>query len=45
MGDPPREHEVRPGNWGLVVVAWVLVGVPLLWGIWTTLQKAAALFR
>ena len=34
-----------PGQWGLVVVAWLLVGIPLLWGIWNTLQKAAALFR
>ena len=33
------------GQWGLVVLAWVLVGVPLLWGVWNTLLKAAALFR
>jgi len=24
---------------------WLLVGVPLLWGIWNTLQKALVLFR
>ena len=35
----------HPGRWGLVAVAWLLVGIPLLWGIWTTLQKAAALFE
>jgi hypothetical protein len=33
------------GQWGLVAVAWLLVGVPLLWGVWNTLLKAAALFR
>ena len=33
------------GQWGLVALAWVLVGVPLLWGIWNTLLKAAALFK
>jgi len=33
------------GQWVLVVVAWLLVGVPLLWGVWNTLLKAAALFR
>lgn len=33
------------GQWGVVVLAWVLVGVPLLWGVWNTLLKAAALFR
>jgi hypothetical protein len=37
-----RDH---PGQWALVVAAWLLVGLPLLWGVWTTLQKAAALFR
>jgi hypothetical protein len=35
----------RAGQWGLVVLAWVLVGVPLLWGVWNTLLKAAALFE
>jgi hypothetical protein len=39
---PPEGH---PGQWGLVSVAWILVGVPLLWGVWNTLLKAAALFR
>ena len=34
-----------PGHWGLVALAWILVGVPLLWGVWNTLLKAAALFR
>ena len=33
------------GQWGLVVLAWTLVGVPLLWGVWNTLVKAAALFQ
>jgi len=33
------------GQWGLVVLAWVAVGLPLLWGVWNTLLKAAALFR
>lgn len=39
------EPEPTPGHWGLVALAWLLVGIPLLWGVWTTLQKAAALFR
>jgi hypothetical protein len=41
--EPPSE--VGSGQWGLVAVAWLLVGVPLLWGVWNTLLKAAALFR
>ena len=32
-------------SWVLVVVAWLLVSVPLLWGVWQTVKKAAALFR
>lgn len=35
----------RSGQWGLVAIAWLLVGVPLLWGVWNTLLKAAALFK
>lgn len=27
-----------------VLLAWLGVGIPLLWGIWITLQKASALF-
>jgi hypothetical protein len=34
-----------PGSWVLVAVAWLAVGIPLLWGIWTTLKKAIVLFR
>lgn len=34
-----------PGSWFLVGLAWLLVSVPLAWGIWTTLAKAAVLFR
>jgi len=33
------------GQWGLVALAWALVGVPLLWGVWNTLLKAVALFK
>ncbi|GGC00102.1 hypothetical protein GCM10007205_06730 [Oxalicibacterium flavum] len=27
-----------------VVLFWLFVGVPLSWGVWSTLQKAMALF-
>jgi hypothetical protein len=33
-----------PSSWQLVVVAWLLVGVPMLWAVWRTLGAAAALF-
>jgi MFS family permease len=28
----------------LVVAAWAVVGIPIAWGVWVTLQKAATLF-
>jgi hypothetical protein len=34
-----------PAGWALVAVAWMLVGLPLLWGVLTTLRKALLLFR
>jgi hypothetical protein len=41
----PGLPDHRAARWGLVALAWILVGVPLLWGIWNTLLKAAALFE
>jgi MFS family permease len=36
---PPR------ASWVAVAVAWTMVGIPLLWGILKTVQKAATLFK
>jgi hypothetical protein len=38
-GKPP------PAPGGLVVAAWAVVWIPLLWGVWVTLQKAVLLFK
>ena len=35
----------RGGLDGAAVVAWLIVGVPILWGVWITLSKALVLFR
>jgi hypothetical protein len=32
-------------SWVAVALAWLIVGIPLLWGVFITLQKAAPLFR
>jgi hypothetical protein len=32
-------------NWAPVLIAWLLVSVPLIWGVWQTIKKAAVLFR
>jgi MFS family permease len=33
------------GNWGLVAICWMLVGVPLGWGVYRTITLAARLFQ
>jgi hypothetical protein len=43
--EAPEPEAPSAGSWVLVAVTWTLVGVPLLWGIWTTLAKSAVLFR
>jgi MFS family permease len=35
----------RGSRLGLVLAFWLLVGVPLGWGVWVTLSKALVLFR
>jgi hypothetical protein len=40
-----RPSAAAPVSWAPVILAWILVGVPILWGVWNTLLKAAALFR
>jgi MFS family permease len=29
---------------GKAVIAWAIVGIPIIWGVWMTLKKTAALF-
>jgi hypothetical protein len=33
------------GQLGLLIFSWLLVGVPLVWGVVQTLEKAALLFK
>ena len=44
---PVREQSGEPSasGWAMVVLAWLPVTLPLLWGIWQTVKKAAVLFR
>jgi len=35
----------EPGNWGLVALAWIAVGIPLGWGVFMTFKKAVLLFH
>ena len=29
----------------ILAAAWAVVGIPIAWGVWTTLAKALILFR
>jgi hypothetical protein len=42
---PPDPWTPTPASWITVAVSWTLVGIPLAWGIWKTLEKAAILFQ
>lgn len=42
---PEASSHPTPASWVLVGIAWVLVGLPLAWGIYKTFEKAAVLFR
>lgn len=33
------------GNAAMLLISWVVVGVPLVWGVYNTLLKLPALFR
>ena len=33
------------GNTGMLLVSWIVVGVPLVWGVYNTLLKLPALFH
>lgn len=53
VSDHTDVSEVRGGSFGIdrggldmaAVIAWIAVGIPLLWGVWKTLQQTAALFN
>lgn len=45
MPDQDSEVHPSPASWVMVFIAWVLVGVPLLWGIYNTFKRAALLFK
>jgi MFS family permease len=40
-----KEMPVREAPGALITAAWLVVWIPLAWGIWVTLQKAVLLFK
>jgi len=39
------DHTHSAGNGLKLLIYWLVVGIPLAWGIWTTLLKLPALFK
>ena len=42
---PPSSDQPSRAGWFTVALAWILVGVPLAWGIFQTVRKASLLFK
>ncbi len=43
---PAEAMSAAPGGFGAIaLLPWLAVGLPLLWGFWQTMQKAAVLFK
>ena len=45
MTPPSRPNPPAPGSVGLLIFAWLFVGLPLAWGVVQTALKAMALFH
>jgi len=45
MNDAANSQRPSTASWVMVGIAWTLVGVPLLWGIFETIEKARPLFQ
>jgi MFS family permease len=43
-GTGPASGSAGPSPTWVIVAAWLAVGIPIAWGVWVTLQKAAVLF-
>jgi hypothetical protein len=42
MADTTTPNRTAPAA---IAFAWIIVGIPLLWGVWETVKKSAALFH
>jgi hypothetical protein len=42
--DSEATAQSKNQGWALVILAWLPVLIPLAWGIWQTVKKAAVLF-
>ena len=45
MSEPTHHESVSGANTVKLVLAWSFVGIPLIWGVYNTLAKAALLFQ
>lgn len=38
-------NETNRSSPASIAAAWIIVGLPLLWGVWETIKKSMALFH
>jgi len=43
--DSDTNSKPSRASWVMVALAWVLVGIPIAWGLYQTVRSAVALFR
>ncbi|MGI8889403.1 MAG: MFS transporter small subunit [Chthoniobacterales bacterium] len=39
------ENDSTSGNGAMLAISWLVVGIPLVWGVYNTLLKLPALFQ
>jgi hypothetical protein len=45
MAEDKHHEDVSDANKIKLALAWTFVGIPLIWGVYNTLAKAALLFQ
>ncbi len=40
-----ENQNVKKSSFGVILIAWLWVGIPLAWGIFQTIHKTADLFK
>ena len=45
MTEPAHHEDISAANKIKLALAWTFVSVPLLWGVYNTVEKSALLFK
>ncbi|MBK6778198.1 MAG: hypothetical protein IPG75_01260 [Gemmatimonadetes bacterium] len=45
MDETPNDAPAGGSGLAVLLLAWIAVGIPMLWGIYMTIRKASLLFK